>query len=109
MFRQNAGENLRGGITRRGIMLLYFFILSIPLFLGIVAWQSVQYRELDKSTRRLEAAQENLIESNKKLIAGIALLSSSGRIEQVAIHDLGLTKIHPEHVYMVQIEGGQEF
>ena len=93
--------------ARCSIVLLYFFILSIPIFLGIAAWQSFRYRELDRNVRRLEAAQEDIIESNKKLIAGIALLSSSGRIEQVAIHDLGLTKISPEHVLQVRIEGGQ--
>ena len=105
MFGQNNIKNFRFEKPRRKVMLLYFFILSIPLFLGIVAWQSVQYRELDRNVRRLEASQEDWIESNKKLIAGIALLSSSGRIEQVAVNDLGLSKINPEYVLMVRIEG----
>ena len=87
-------------------LLLYFFVLTIPLFLGLAAWQSVRYRELDKSVRRLEATQEDWIENNKKMIAGVALLSSSGRIEQIAVHDLGLSKIYPEYVLQVRIEGG---
>ena len=87
--------------------LLYFIVLTIPLFLGIVAWQSVRYSKLDKDVRRLEAVQEDWVESNKKLIAGIAVLSSSRRIEQVAVHDLGLTKVRPEDVLQIRIEEGQ--
>ena len=90
----------------RRYALLYFIVLSIPLFLGIVAWQSVRYAELDRGVRRLEAAQEDWVENNKRIIAGIAVLSSSRRIEQVAIHDLGLSKLRPEYVLQVKIEGG---
>ena len=87
--------------------LLYFFVLTIPLFLGLSAWQSFRYRELDRNIRRLEAVQENWLESNRKLIAGIAVLSSSSRIEQVAVHDLRLPRIQPENVIQVKIDGGQ--
>ena len=91
----------------RRCVLLYFFVLSIPFFLGVTAWQSIRYTTLDKSVRNLEALQEDWIEGNKKLIAGIAVLSSSKRIEQVAVHDLGLSKVRPEDVLQVRIEGGQ--
>jgi cell division protein FtsL len=88
--------------------LLYFFVLTIPLFLGLTAWQSVRYSELDRNVRRLEAAQERWIESNNRLIAGIAVLSSSSRIEQVAIRDLGLRKMPPENVLQIRIDGGKK-
>ena len=88
--------------------LLYFFVLSIPLFLGFVAWQSVRYSELNKNVRRLEAVQEDWVSNNKKLIAGIAVLSSSARIERIAIQDLRLSKIRPENVTQVRIEGDGE-
>ena len=88
----------------RRYLLLYVLVLTIPFFLGIVVWQSVRYVNLDRNVRRLEAVQENWIESNKKLIAGIAVLSSSRRIEQVAVYDLGLTKVQPEDVLQVRIE-----
>ena len=93
----------------RRYVLLYFLALTIPLFLGVVAWQSFRYAELEKSVRRLEAVQEDWVEGNKKMIAGIAVLSSSGRIEQVAVHDLGLSKMRPENVLQIRIEGGQGF
>jgi len=90
----------------RSYLLLYFFVLSIPFFLGVTAWQSIRYTELDKGVRRLEATQEDWVEGNKKLIAGIAVLSSSRRIEQVAVRDLGLVKMRPENVLQVRIEEG---
>ena len=86
--------------------LLYFFVLTIPLFLGIAAWQSFRYTELEKEVRRLEAVQDDWVENNRKLIASIAVLSSSARIEQVAVRDLRLSKIRPENVLQVRIEGG---
>ena len=91
----------------RRYALLYFFVLTIPIFLGVAAWQSVRYSELDKSVRLLEAVQEDWIEKNKKLIAGIAVLSSSSRIEQVAIQDLRLSKMRPEDVLQIRIEENQ--
>ena len=92
----------------RRYALIYFFVLTIPFFLGVAVWQSVRYAELDKDVRRLEAAQEDWVGKNKKLIAGIAVLSSSARIEQVAVQDLRLTKMRPEDVLQIRIEGEQE-
>jgi len=86
--------------------LLYFFVLTIPFFLGLIAWQSIRYTALDRNVKHLEAVQEDWVEGNRRLIAGIAVLSSSGRIGQVAAHDLGLVRIRPEHVLQVKIEGG---
>jgi len=90
----------------RRYAVFYFFVLTIPLFLGIAAWQSVRYTALEREVRRLEAAQEDMVESNKRLIAGIAVLSSSSRIGQVAVFDLGLSRMRPEHVLQIRIEEG---
>ena len=86
--------------------LIYFFVLTIPLFLGIVAWQSFHYKELEQNTRRLEAIQEDWLESNRRLAAGIAVLSSSTRIEQIAVNDLKLPRIRPEDVLQIRIDSG---
>jgi len=88
----------------RRYMLIYFFMLSIPVFLGFAAWQSVRYSELEKNVRHLEAVQEDWVENNRRLIAGIAILTSSARIEQIAVHDLGFSKVRPENVLQVRIE-----
>ena len=86
--------------------LFYFFVLTIPIFLGIVAWQSFRYTELESNIRRLEADQKELVVENRKLIASIAVLSAPSRIEQIAVQDLGLSKIPPEDVLQVRIERG---
>jgi cell division protein FtsL len=91
----------------RRYALLYLFVFTVPVFLGLAVWQSFRYAELDRNVRRLEAVQEDWVENNKKLIAGIAVLSSSSRISQVAVHDLRLTKVKPENVLQVRIEEGQ--
>ena len=88
----------------RRYALFYFLVLTIPVFLGFTAWQSVRYTKLEKDVRRLEAAQEDWVHSNKKLMASIAVLSSSSRIEQVALFDLALSKLRPEDVLQVRIE-----
>ena len=89
---------------KKRFALLYFFVFSIPLLLGIVTWQSFRYKDLEKEVRLLEATQEDWIESNKKLIAGNAVLSSSRRIELIAVHDLRLSKMQPEDVLQIRIE-----
>ena len=86
--------------------LFYFFVLTIPIFLGVLAWQSFRYTELESSVRRLEADQKELVVENRKLIASAAVLSAPSRIEQIAVQDLGLSKILPENVLQVRIERG---
>ncbi|GHV17868.1 hypothetical protein FACS189493_6280 [Spirochaetia bacterium] len=86
--------------------LLYFLALTLPLCLGAVAWQSNRYTELKRETARLEEVQEEWVESNNQLIAGIAVLSSSERIEYIARNELGLTKKRPEEVLQIKIERG---
>ena len=88
----------------RRCVLLYFIVFTIPLFLGITAWQSIRYSDLEKETRTLEAAQEKWVEDNKKLIADIAFLTSSDKVEKIAVNDLRLQKIKPENVLQVWIE-----
>jgi len=85
-------------------ILLYFMVFTIPLFMGLTVWQSVRYSDLEKKTAALEADQEKWVEKNKKLIADIATLTSSEKVENAALN-LGLTKIQPEKVLQIWIEG----
>jgi hypothetical protein len=87
-------------------VLLYFLMATIPLFLGAAAWQSCRYAEMEKETVRLENIQEDWVSNNRRLIAGIALLSSPERIEMLARTGMGLTKKRPEEVLQIRITGG---
>jgi cell division protein FtsL len=91
----------------RRYFFLYFTILTIPVLLAINAVQSNRYMSLRQEIERLEEAQAEWVESNKRLIAGIAVLSSPERIEDIARNDLGLHKIRPEDVLQVRITGGK--
>ncbi|MDR2759910.1 MAG: cell division protein FtsL [Spirochaetaceae bacterium] len=85
-------------------VILYFVAFTIPLFFGLTLWQAARYAELEQEVKELEAVQEEWIESNKRLIVGIAVLSSPERIAYIAEHELGLSKKQPEEVLQVRIK-----
>jgi hypothetical protein len=91
----------------RRFIALYFLALTLPLFLGVSVWRSRTYAALQREVRRLEVIQEEWIESNKRLIAGIALFSSPDRIEHIAVQELGLTKKQPEEILQIRIENNR--
>jgi cell division protein FtsL len=91
----------------RRLVLLYFFALTLPLFLAISVRQSKQHTALQRELGTLEVAQEEWIESNKRLIAEIALLSSPGRIDYIAAEELHLTKKQPEEILQIRIENSR--
>ncbi|MCL1928453.1 MAG: septum formation initiator family protein [Treponema sp.] len=84
-------------------ILFYCFVLSIPVFLGLTAWQSSRYGDLERELKKLEKTQEEWVENNKRLIAGITYLSSPDRIEHIAREQLGLHKKQPEEVLQISI------
>jgi cell division protein FtsL len=91
----------------RRFLLLYFLALTLPLFFGISVWQSGKYLALQREVRSLEVIQEEWIESNKRLIAGIALFSSPDRIEHIAAEELGLRRKQPEEILQIRIENNR--
>ena len=89
-------------------LLIYLLVFSIPLFLGLLVWQSNRYRSLSRELTRLEQTQREWVESNKRLIAGIAENSSPERIDYLARNHLDLHRIQPEYFLQVRITGGTE-
>ncbi|MCL2800749.1 MAG: cell division protein FtsL [Treponema sp.] len=88
--------------------LLYLLVLTIPLLLCLLVWQSNRYQNLSRELARLEQTQKEWVESNKRLIAGISEYSSPDRIEEIAVTELNLRKIQPEYYLQVRIMGGME-
>lgn len=80
-------------------------VLSVPALLGLSAWQSARFGDLERELSMLEKTQQEWIENNKRLIAGAALLSAPGRIEHIVRDELGLEKKKPEDVLQIHIEG----
>jgi cell division protein FtsL len=90
-------------------IIFYLMVLSIPLLLGVVSWQSARYGDLERELARLEKSQQEWIENNKRLVAGVSLLSSPDRIEHIARDELGMEKKQPEEVLLIHIaENGEE-
>ena len=87
-------------------LLLYLVVVTIPLLLGLIVWQSNRYQSLNRELNRLDQVQSEWIESNKRLIAGITEYSSPARIEHIARNQLNLRKIRPEDLLQVKIVEG---
>jgi len=91
---------------RRGY--LYAMLLSIPILLLLVAWQAGRYDELANEAKLLEDRQEAWVQENKKLEAGIRVLSSKERADSLA-EGLGLKRASPDRSLrvIVQPRGGR--
>lgn len=79
--------------------------LSIPVILGLYAFQAKKYSDLTKEVIELEAKQEKLIEENKKLVGEISILSNAERIEQIATEELGMHKAESDDIIRVEMTG----
>ena len=77
--------------------------VSIPLALGVTAWQSTRYAALKYDIDRNNRLQTELVEQNRRLITEIAALSASSRIGKLADR-LGLDKKKPEDVLHITIK-----
>lgn len=84
-------------------VLLYIWVITIPLFFALNAWQSARYFQLSEEVERLEKVQRDQIEQNKRLVAGIAVLSSAERIEKIAKDELLLKKKGPQEIMQIHI------
>ncbi len=81
--------------------LLAVSALLVPLLLFLNIWQGYRYERMRQEVSRLEEEQKNRLEDNKRLLAGIAVLSSPARIEKIAREDLGLKRLDPRRLLRV--------
>ena len=86
-------------------LLIYVVALTIPAMLALVSWQAARYTDLEWELDALEAEQEECVEYNSRLIARIAMYSSSEQIERIARDQLGLIRVRPENVLQIRIAG----
>ncbi len=84
---------------------IYLLALSIPCFFVIGMVQSQQYMNIEKEVSELEQVQKELIENNKALVTDISVLSSSERIEKIAVEQLGMRKATSDEIVRVSIRG----
>ena len=94
-------------MKKRYAVLLFFMVLSIPLFLGIVTWQANKCQVLRWNMEQLEDEQKALVDRNRTLIAAIANLLAVDKLETNALNEMGMKKVRPEDVLLVKITGGK--
>jgi len=82
--------------------IVFLSIASISLLLAAAVWQAGRYASLAAEARRLEALQEEWVQENRKLEAGIWVLSSRERAASLA-KSLGLVRASPERRLRVDV------
>ena len=82
--------------------------LCIRALLAIQSFQGHRYMQLERQFKNLEKTQNDLIESNKTLITDIGVLSSSSRIEKIAIEDLDMHPAQSDEIVRVQVRIGED-
>jgi hypothetical protein len=73
--------------------LLLVCALTLPVFLMAVVAQSMVFHDLNRQVSAKVASQDQWIEKNKKLLAGVTVLQSPERLENLATGMLALTEI----------------
>lgn len=87
-------------------ILILIAVVSVPAVLGLLSWQSARYSSLSREVSRLEREQDVWLEGNKRLIAGISMLSSVERIEKLARDELSFSRVPSESIMQVEIGRG---
>ena len=85
--------------------LLLFCALTLPVFFFGVVAQSMAYRQAYRQLESKLAQQDLWIEKNKRLMAGVTVLQSPSRIEDLASGKLGLSLVGASGTVKVQFGG----
>ena len=85
-------------------VLVLLLAFTVPVFFFLQVLQSYQYMNLEKQVQLLETEQKEWVEENKKVIAGIAVMSTPERINSIARDELGLDKIDTSDIVRVKPE-----
>jgi cell division protein FtsL len=81
-------------------VLFFLMVLTIPLFLGVNAWQSNECGIIRNEIKKLERSQENAVGENKMAATEIVDLLATGRLD-IEARKMGLEKKQPEDVILI--------
>jgi cell division protein FtsL len=84
--------------------LLFLLAFTIPLFLGLNAWQANKCGKIRNDIKNIEKIQEKRINENNTIANEIVELQSTERLE-VEAQKMGLEKKRPEDVILVIMRG----
>ncbi len=83
--------------------LAVLFTVLIPCFLFAVVLQTARYSRVEQEVRDYDREQFRLIEKNKSLISGIAVLARPERIEKIAVEELNMRKALSQEILRIEI------
>ena len=78
-------------------------LCTVPAILFLNVWQVFRYESLKKEVLALDSEQKEWLEKNKRMIAGIAVLSSPVRIDKLAKEVLKLRKLNPGETITIRL------
>ncbi len=83
-------------------------VVLVVLMFFLNTWQGYRYEAMRRDVKKIEEEQKDWLDKNEKLIAGLALFSSPGRIENIAENQLKLKRIDPSRILKVVFTSSAE-
>jgi cell division protein FtsL len=99
--RETAGFQAHGMKKRFIRWILALLVIALPLLVFANVWYAFKYYELERSIAETEDRQLELIERNKRLITGISILRSPGRIIDEA-RELGMEMTGQDRIDVIK-------
>jgi len=88
----------------KSYVIFFLLVISIPLMLGINAWQGNKCGTIEREIKNIEEIQEKYVKENKTVVAEIADLLAVEQLDADA-RKKGLHKLHPENIIMIILRG----
>jgi len=88
--------------------LLLFCAASLPIFLLAMVVQAIEYQDLRRDVAVKEKQQDEWVEKNKKVLAGVTVLQSPQRIESLAQNDPGLQSVGADKTVKVKFQSAKK-
>ena len=101
MDQQPKGKKKRG-FRKRGLLLFMLPLLFLILGALFFVWSRIQVIQLGYEISTVLKEGRSLAEMTKRLKLEVATLKSYGRIEKVAVEDLGMSKPKPDQVVVIR-------
>jgi len=79
-------------------IILLILVATVPGLIFLTVRQVFNYNQVDKEVHSLIMDQRELFEQNKRMVANLSILSSPGRIDDLAENVLDLEKISIDRV-----------
>jgi len=83
--------------------IVFLLLCTVPALVFLNIWEVFRFEDLKKSVAVLEQQQKEWLEKNKRIIAGIAVLSSPARIDMLAREELELQKLESGKLIRIEV------